>query len=115
MIFLLNREYVLWEIVELARLHMAEVLKVPASAIEAELDLGKEVLSPEFRIDADLCKGVTAEEIKAVMSAVYADCKVELYTRFIGINMTRKEYLERYCWNDEEEAKETGQEEAASP
>ncbi len=108
MIFLLNSEYVLWEIVELARLQMCEVLKVPAAAIEAKLELNDDVLNPEFLVDADLCKGVEPEEIRQVLQTVYTDCKQELYERLKDLDLTRSQYLEKYVWNGEEKEKETG-------
>jgi len=89
MIFTLNKEYVFWEVVELARLQMCEVLKVPTSAIEAKLDLGIGVISPEFLVDADQCKGVTPEGIRAVLESVYAQCKEELEVRLDGVVKTR--------------------------
>ncbi len=105
MIFILNREYVLWEIVELARLHMCDVLRVPPNAIEAslELDTDNGKLSPEFQVDADLCKGVSKNDIRDVMGKVYADCKKEMEERLKLCDLTRQQYLEKFVWNDEEE------------
>ncbi len=103
MIFILNSEYVLWEIVELARLHMCEVLKVPTSAIEAKMELNDEVMNPEFLVDADQCEGVNHAEIRQVLETVYTDCKQELYERLKDLNLTRSQYLEKYVWNAEEE------------
>lgn len=98
MIFLLNKEYVVWEVVELARLHMCEVLRVPTSAIEAKLELANAKLSPEFLVDAEQCKGVTKEQIRDVMGEIYAECKEELQVRLYGVNKTRDDVLrEQHC------------------
>lgn len=114
MIFLLNSEYVLWEIVELARLHMCEVLKVPLKAIEAKLELNNDTLNPEFTVDADYCKGVEPGEIRQVIETVYIDCKQELYERMKDLNLTREGYLDKYVWNDSKEEKEEARAEEAT-
>lgn len=114
MIFLLNREYILWEVVELARLHMCEVLRVPPAAIDAEIELHGESLSPVFRVDADECSGVDKNEIRKVMGAVYADCRRELEDRLAVAGYTRREYLERFVWNGEEATAEDGYEAATA-
>ncbi len=108
MIFILNREYVVWEVVELARLHMCEVLKVPPTAIEATLELNPDsgTLSPEFQIDADLCAGVKKNDIRKVMEKVYEDCKREMLERLEMCEFSRKQYLEKFVWNDEEQGTE---------
>lgn len=103
MIFIINREYILWEVVELARLHMCEVLKVPPAAIEAKLELSDEKLSPEFLIDADLCKGVSNVDIRQVMERIYKDCKAEMESRLAMADYTRKQYLEKFVWDGQEE------------
>lgn len=93
MIFLLNKEYVVWEVVELARLHMCEVLRVPTIAVEAKLELANEKLSPEFLVDAEMCEGVTTESIKEVVEEVYKECKEEMLVRLHGVTKTRADVL----------------------
>jgi hypothetical protein len=104
MIFLLNREQVVWEIVELSRLHMCEVLRVPTAAIEAKVELANEKLSPEFLVDADQCKGVTKEQIREVMGDIYAECKAELDVRLYGLTKTRESVLRELRCESEENA-----------
>ncbi len=93
MIFLLNPEYVVWEVVELARLQICEVLKVPTEKVEAKIDLADGKLSPEFLIDADDVEGVTPDEIREVMRNIYADCKEEMESRLAGISKRREDVL----------------------
>lgn len=93
MIFLLNKEYVVWEVVELARLHMCEVLKVPTSAIEAKVELANEKLSPEFNVDVDQCHGVSVDDVREVMGEVYKECREEMEVRLYGVGKTRDEVL----------------------
>lgn len=89
MIFLLNREFVVWEVVELTRLHICEVLRLTTDQVEAEIDLAGDTLSPEFRVDLDACLGVTPEQIRDVMRHTYADCKEEMERRLEGLSYTR--------------------------
>lgn len=89
MIFLLNREYVVWEVVELTRLHICEVLRLTTDKVEAKIDLAGDTLSPEFQVDLADCPGVTPEQIKDVMRHTYADCKEELERRLGGLPQTR--------------------------
>lgn len=93
MIFLLNPEYVVWEVVELARLQICEVLKVPTSKVEATIDLADGRMSPEFLVDADDVDGVTLDEIREVMRHVYADCKEEMESRLEGVTKRREDVL----------------------
>ena len=106
MIFLLNREYVMWEVVELARLHICEVLRLSTAEVEATLDLAGDKLSPEFQVDLDACKGITPDEIREVMRRVYADCKEEAEIRLKGVTQTRSEVMQwlRGGMSDEEYA-----------
>lgn len=94
MIFLLNREHIVWEAVELARLHMCEVLRVPREKVVAKVDLAGETLSPEFLIDMDDCEGVTPDQIRDVMRHTYLDCKDEMETRLKGAAQSRARVLE---------------------
>ncbi len=102
MIFPLNPEYVVWEVVELARLQMCEVLRVPTSAMEAKLELAAEKLSPEFMVDANVCKGVSTDDIRFVMEEIYKQCKEELEVRLDGVKQTRDAVLkELFCESEE--------------
>ena len=94
MIFLLNREYVVWETVELARLHICEVLRLSTGQVKATIDLAGDKLSPEFLVDLDACEGITPDEIKEVMRHAYNDCKEEATTRLKGITQTREQTLQ---------------------
>jgi hypothetical protein len=96
MIFLLNREHVLGEVMELARLHICEVLKLRPDQVEATLDLAGGTISPEFQVDLDDCPGISPDEIREVMRHAYADCKEEALVRLKGIEQTREQVL---TWN----------------
>lgn len=93
MIFLLNGEYVMWEVVELSRLHICEVLQISTGKVEAKIDLADAKLSPEFTLNLDDVKGVTADEVREVMKSVYLDCKAEAEVRLAGIKKTREDVL----------------------
>jgi hypothetical protein len=98
MIFLLNREYVVWEVVELTRLHICEVLCLSPDKVEAKIDLAGDTLSPEFGVDLDDCPGVTPEQIKDVMRYTYADCKEEMERRLEGLSQTRAQ-VQNLLWS----------------
>jgi len=104
MIFLLNKPYVVWECVELARLHMCEVLRVPPSAIIACLELSHAKLSPEFQVDAEQCKGVSPDQIREVMGDVYGQVKDELKTRLYGLDRTREDVMRELHRDPKEDA-----------
>ena len=94
MIFLINREYVLWEVVEMARLQIAEILKVPASKVAAQVDLSAGLVSPNFEVPLDECEGLTPDAVRDVMAQVYADCKHDLEIRLKGTSQTRASVLQ---------------------
>ena len=105
MIFLLNPEYVMWEIVEMARLQICEVLKVPKSKVQAKLDLADEKLSPEFTLDLDDVEGVTADEVREVMKNIYQDCKAEAEVRLAGVLDRRQDVLRKLRGEEEEKSR----------
>ena len=106
MIFLLNRDYVFYEVLDLARHHICEVLKVPLSAIEVKIHKRGGTLSPEFLVDSDQADGVEPKQIRELMKSVYKDLKHEMEERFGGLRWTREEYLERFRNGEEEEEDE---------
>lgn len=93
MIFLLNPEYVVWEVVEMARIQICEVLKVSTGKVEATIDLADGKLSPEFLVDMDYVEGITPDEVREVMRHIYADCKEEMKSRLKGVTKSREDVL----------------------
>ena len=93
MIFLLNRERVLLEVVELARLKIAGVLMVPSRAVTARLEMKSGSLVPVFDVDAEQAKGPSREELREVIATVYGETTVELSGRLAGLEMSRHEVL----------------------
>lgn len=104
MIFALTKDYVVWEVLELARLQMAEVLHVDPSVIEASADLGNEKLQPNFQLPLEAAKGLTPDEIRQVMAGIYQECKEELNVRLAGVMLTRDEVLRGESSCEEAEA-----------
>ena len=89
MIVLLNKERVVYEVVELARLKMAGIMRVPSSAVEAKIELKGGLLSPTFAIDREQAKGLKSEQMRDVMSTVYTNLKAELKSRLNGLEERR--------------------------
>jgi hypothetical protein len=72
MMLLWNSHRILWESLQIAVTRMASVLKIPRSAIAVRLDLsGGGGLSPEFRIDVSAAHGVTDDDVRGVIEAVW--------------------------------------------
>jgi hypothetical protein len=90
LIFLLNRERVLLEVVELARLKIAGVLRVPAEAVSAHLERKDDKASPVFDISMDEAKGLTQDMVREVIASVYAETSMELANRLAGLSETRR-------------------------
>lgn len=81
MIFLYNRERVMFEIAQLATLQISDVLKVDPSVVTPKVEMagGKPALA--FDVDMDSCEGVEESEVKEVLASVYHEVKDELNRR----------------------------------
>lgn len=86
---LLNRENVMNECVTLARRQICEVLKVEMEHVTAKWEMKDEKLVPVFNVNLDEAKGVTEDQVREVMSTVYADMKAELESRLAGLKVRR--------------------------
>jgi hypothetical protein len=93
MIFLLNRERVLVEVVELARLKIAGLLRVPASSVTARLDLKDGKVSPVFEVETKEALGIPQAAVQEVIASIYAETMTEFAARMEGLRMTRREML----------------------
>jgi len=95
MIFLLNQERVVYEVVELARLKMVGVLQVPSSAVEASLEMKDGKLVPSFGVNMADAEGVSEEQAKEVMRLAYVTLKDEMTLRMEGLVDRRGEEKEK--------------------
>lgn len=95
MIFILNKEYVAWEVVELTRLHICEILRVPTTKIHAKIDVSDGKLIPEFQVEADelVDEGIDVDKIREVIKHAYLECKEEMCVRLHGITKTRADVM----------------------
>jgi hypothetical protein len=104
MIFLFNKTYVIWEVIELARLHICEVLRIPPSAVEAKINMDNSGISPEFNVSMEACEGAQPEQIREVIESIYQDCKEEMHLRLVGVSRTRDDVLRELRCEPQERA-----------
>lgn len=99
-LFLLNRELVLSEILSLARLKISGILKVMPEAINVYCEVEDGKLHPCIDIHPDAVAGVTAVQVREVVSSIYDKLRMDLRVRLGAIGRKRESYLP----DDEEEA-----------
>lgn len=90
MIFLINRERVLLEVVELARLKIAALLDLPAQAVAARMELEAGKVSPVFEVASGHARERSEGHIRDVVASVYARTMEEYAARLEGLEMTRR-------------------------
>jgi hypothetical protein len=90
-IFLLNRERVLLEVVELARLKIAALLKLPGPAVSARIELKAGRLSPVFEVASDMARGLSEVDVREAIASVREGTRAELTTRLEGLQITRQQ------------------------
>ncbi len=96
LVFLLNRERVLAELAELAKLHISGLLEVEPKAVTAKLELapGGKVI-PEFKVDIPTAGAIETEFIRKGIAEVWLGwCKKELVDRLGGLNEVRRHATE---------------------
>ena len=90
-VFLLNRELVLREMIELGTMRISKALDVPLEKVSADVKVGKTgKLSVNFSVD-DFEDATPMEEQRyaGIMREEWAELRVELNRRLRGINDTR--------------------------
>jgi hypothetical protein len=70
-IIALTSEVVCAEIVELLRLRLGSILKVPQSAVTCHFTVKGNKISPEIQVDLDKAEGVTAATVQKVIQIVW--------------------------------------------
>lgn len=94
MIFLLNTELVLSEILELALLNVSKALDVPKSKVRISLNFSDGKLVPDFRVDKDFSDVLEQQKAEEAIRAIWLEnMKPELTTRFRGLKERR--YVDR--------------------
>lgn len=88
MIFLLNRERVLSEILELTKLQISKQLGVSESKVHIKVDLENGSIKPSFGIDED----VDPIRVKSVIGDVWGVLREELANRLQDLNTRRYGY-----------------------
>lgn len=93
MIFLINHERVIYEILELARLKISGILKVPPDAIRVSVEVEDGKLCPNVEIDPSQVEGVTPVQVRSVISTIYDRLKIDLRVRLTAMKRKRESYL----------------------
>jgi len=88
MIFLLNRERVIMEVLEIARFKISKALGVSPRDVKTRVEIQNGKLSPVF----DVAKGnlnATEDEVREAVASIYAGITTELAERLEGLQSTR--------------------------
>ena len=89
-IILLNRERVLYETFELARLRIARRLKIEPIKIDVVVDTGEDKqIKVKFKIADDATKGKTEEEVKSIVAQEHKQGWEILNLRLSGLGEKR--------------------------
>jgi hypothetical protein len=86
---LLNRERVFSEIMELARIKISSLLKVPIEEVEVKWEHKDGKMIPSFSVDPTKIKNMSEDAIKQAMGAVWRWLKDSLSERLGGLEKTR--------------------------
>jgi hypothetical protein len=90
MIFLLNRERILLEVVELARLKIAALLDVDPARVTTRIELNEGKVSPVFEVASEGAEELAEGRVRDVVAAVYSRTMTEYTARLEGLQMTRR-------------------------
>jgi len=90
MIVLCNKQRVLREMMEWAKLRLAQILKVHPDAIDARWEINATGgMVPAFDIDTSICDGVEDRMINEVIQNVAHQMKLEMGIRMRGLSDRR--------------------------
>ncbi len=90
MIFLLNRERVLSEVMELARLRIAGALKVDPDKVEAKVEVDGAKLMPNFSADVETSGALEVDYLQKTMADTWLTvAKPQLVERLAGLSEGR--------------------------
>lgn len=105
MIFLLNNERVLSEVLELARLKISGILSVRPDEVLAELEVADGKLRPKFQLKLDNPGALEKEYIQKCMADVWLNLvKPELASRLMGLSEVRYGFQKKAAAEEQEEA-----------
>jgi len=90
MIFLLNKERVLAEVGELARLHISGILKVKPEFVSVQFELVDGKIKPRFDVKTEVSGAWEQDYIQNTMQSVWSGwAKEELVNRLMGLEDVR--------------------------
>ena len=89
MIFLWNKERVLSEILELARLRISAQLEIPVAAIGVKLQLEGDSVKPAFSVAVNDIPDIEPEQLQSTMSEVWRGLRGELIKRLASVEVRR--------------------------
>ncbi len=90
MIVVLNRDVVLMEAVELARLKIAQALSCDPRLIDARIDLKDGKPAPTFGVPQEVVTDLPEADVREVLSSVYWGVRRELSERMEFLGTTRQ-------------------------
>jgi hypothetical protein len=88
-VLLLNREGVAAEVLELARVRIMGLLKVPDPAVKARWELKDDKATPAFDVDLAYVEEMSEDEIREAMGYAWRWVKGALHERLEGLEQRR--------------------------
>jgi len=85
MIFLLNNERVLLEIMELARLRIAQESGIAQAQVEARLEVKGRKITPTFRLEGEIAGALEKSYTEQLMRDVWRGVQIEMIERLRGL------------------------------
>jgi hypothetical protein len=90
LVLMVNRERVVFESLELARIRIARLLSIPVDKVSAQCNIGKDGdLQAKFEVDEEATKDRPPEMVKSVVSMAYQESRVRMKTRLAGLGDRR--------------------------
>lgn len=92
MLVLINKQTVMTEVLELSRLRIANVLRIPLISVQAQWETNTSgQVVPNFIVEFPDTPDITKSQVREVIKTVYQNCKAELRERLDGLKDQRPE------------------------
>jgi len=89
MIILLNKQLIMNEMLEWSRYRLAEIIRIPISAVVVGWELDGDQVHPKMSINREIATGVTDAELKEVCKWVAREMHGMLRERLAGLDQRR--------------------------
>jgi hypothetical protein len=92
MLVLINKQRVMAEALELSRMKIAGILRIPLMSIQAQWETNTSgQVVPNFIVEFPETPGITKSQVRQVIKSVYDNLRNELRERLTGLKSQRPE------------------------